>query len=280
MAYSAGWADLTKTNRRLEVADSGDFEPIACELLSNDLFKTRIRVTFGSAKAVTITVYYTTGTVLVQGNRCTSWVREEFSALMDTIRAVYILANHHTQPDLHKEVDEGLRLLPLPSPDSTSTQTTSAGDSGTRPPFVTALLAKAVLSPTPSNTGGCLPATPTSAVTTHPSPRPSHPSPTQPNGGQQETTNQCSDLETTKAKYSHTTPPFQQQDSATQSTSKKTHAKRSKSTKGMYIIRKQTTNPYSLTKKINTLAAAVRSISNVVCALQQQVCTSDLKMSP
>ena len=227
-------------------------------------------MTFGSAKAVTITVYYTTGTVLVQGNRCTSWVKEEFSALMDTIRAMYILANHHTQPyyttgtvlvqgnrctswvkeefsalmdtiramyilanhhtqpDLHKEVDEGLRLLPLPSPDSTSTQTTSAGDSGTRPSFVTALLAKAVLSPTPSLTGGCPPATPTSAVTTRPSPRPSHPSPTQPNGGQQETTNRRSDLETTKAKYSHTTPPFQQQDFATQSTSKKKKKKKKK----------------------------------------------------
>ena len=272
VAYSTDWADFTRTNRRIEVADSGDLEPIACELPRNDLFKSRIRVTLGSAKAVTITVYYTTGTVLVQGNKCTSWVREEFSALMDTIRAMYILANHHTQPDLHKEVDEGLRLLPLPSPDSTSTQTTSAGDSGTRPPFVTALLAKAVLSPTPSVTGGCPPATPTSAVTTHPSPRPSHPTPTQPNGGQQETTNRRSDLETTKAKYSHTTPPFQQQHSATQSTNKKTHAKRSKPTKGMYIIRKQTTNPNSLTKKINTLAAAVRNISNVVCTLQQQVC--------
>ena len=57
VAYSADWADLTRTNRRLEVADSGDLEPIARELPSNDLFKTRIRVTFGSAKAVTITVY-------------------------------------------------------------------------------------------------------------------------------------------------------------------------------------------------------------------------------
>ena len=54
---------------------------------------------------------------------------------------------------------------------------------------------------------------------------------------------------------------------------KKTQAKRSKPTKGSYKIRKQTTNPYSLTKKINTLAAAVRKISNIVCALQQQVCT-------
>ena len=186
---------------------------------------------------------------------------------------MYILANHHTEPDLHKDVVEGLRLLPLSSPDSTSTQTTSACDSGMRLPFVTALLAKAVLSPTPSVTGGCPPATPTLAVTTHPSPRQSHPTPIQPNGGQQETTNRRSDLETTKAKYSHTTPPFQQQHSATRSTNEKTHAKRSKPNKGIYIIRKQTTNPYSLTNKIDTLAAAIRNISNVVCALHQQVWT-------
>ena len=66
VAYSGDWADLTRTNRRLEVAD---------------LFKTKIRVSLGSAKAVTITVYYAARTVVVQGNRCTSWVREEFNAL-------------------------------------------------------------------------------------------------------------------------------------------------------------------------------------------------------
>ena len=48
-------------------------------------------MSLGSAKAVTITFYYTTGTVLVQGNRCTSWVREEFNALIDSIWAVYVL---------------------------------------------------------------------------------------------------------------------------------------------------------------------------------------------
>ena len=198
--YSADWVDLTRTNRGLEVADSGHLESITRELPRNDLFKTRIRVSLGSAKAVTITVYYTT--VLVQGNRCTSWVREEFNALTDTIRAVYILTNHHSQPDLRKELDEGLRLLPLPSSDNASTQTTNVADSGRRPPYETALLAKLVLSPTPSATGGCPPATPTLAVTAHATP----------SGEQQytdETTNRRSDLDTTsKAKYSHTTPPF------------------------------------------------------------------------
>ena len=66
------------------------------------------------SQAVTSTVNYTTGTALVLGNRCTNWVWEEFRALIDTIRTVYTLvASRHTQSNLHKEVDEGLRFLPL-----------------------------------------------------------------------------------------------------------------------------------------------------------------------
>ena len=130
------------------------------------------------AKAVTITVYYTTRTVLVKGNRCTSWVREELNALIDNIRAIYVLTvNHHSHPDLHKELDEGRRLLSRPSLDNATRQTANVGDSGLRPPCVTALLAKVVLSPTPSVTGGCPPATPTPAVTTYLSPRPGHATP-------------------------------------------------------------------------------------------------------
>ena len=56
------------------MADSDKLESIAHELPRNDLFKMRIKVSVGSAMAVTITVYYTTGTVLVQGNGCTNWV--------------------------------------------------------------------------------------------------------------------------------------------------------------------------------------------------------------
>ena len=215
-----------------------------------------------SAKTVTITIYYTTATVLVQGKRCTIWVREEFNALIDTIRAICALvASHHTQPNLYKEVDEGVCLLPLLSPDNTSMQTTNVGsdDSGVCPPFVDALLAKVVLSLTPSVTGGCPPATPTLAVTTSQSSRPGHATPTQPNGGQQST--------------SKTTSRRPDLYMASKVVSKKAQAKRSKPTKGSYIIKKQTTNPYSLTKKFNILAAAVRKISNEICALQQQFCT-------
>ena len=203
------WADSTKTNRTLDVADSDVLDSVAGELSRIDLFKTRVGGSLGSAKAVTITVYYTTGTVVVQGNRCTDWEQEEFRALIDTIRAVYtLMASHQTQPELHKEANEGLCLLPLPSPDNTSMLTTHLGgdDSGVRPPFVNVLLEKVVFSPIPFIMGGCPPATPTPAVTTSPSSRPGHATPNHPREGQQlasETTSWRSDLDTVSKIVSH-----------------------------------------------------------------------------
>ena len=160
-------ADFTKTNQKV---DSDDLNSIASKLRRDDLFKTSIGVSCRTARAVTITVYYTTGTVLVQGNRCTNWVQEEIRALIDTVRAINALvAIHHTQTDLDAEVDEGLRLLPQPSPDSNSMLTSNVGgdDSGVRPPFVNALLAKVILLPTCHFHKGC-------HVTSSPSSRPGH----------------------------------------------------------------------------------------------------------
>ena len=95
--------------------------------------------------------------------------RKELGALIDTIRAICtLIANHYTQPVLHKEVDEGPRLLPLPSTDNKVMLAATVGgdDSDVRPPFVNALLEKVILSPGPFVTGGCPPAPPTPAVTT------------------------------------------------------------------------------------------------------------------
>ena len=50
--YNVDWVDFTRTNGTLEVADSDDLKFIARELPRNDLFKTRIKVSLGSAKAV------------------------------------------------------------------------------------------------------------------------------------------------------------------------------------------------------------------------------------
>ena len=144
--------DFTETNLKLDIVDSDDLNSIVSRLPRDNLFKTRIGVSCRTAEAVTIT----------------------------------LMTNHHTQPDLHKEVDEGLNLLPLPSLDNNSMLATNVGDddSGVRPPFVNALLVNVVLSPTPSVTGGCPPATPTLAVTNSSS-SPGQATKTQPSGGQE-----------------------------------------------------------------------------------------------
>ena len=177
------------------------------------------------------------------------------------------MANHRTQPDLHKVVDESLHLTTLQRTRQTWTATSVCdcliGESGPFPhPFRHGWL------PTSHSYTGCHHLSISQT-------KPRYPIPAQ--RGQQytdETNNRRSDLDpTSKAKYTHITPPSQQQPSSMQSSNTNTRAKRSKPTKGSYIIRKQTTNPDSLTKKINTLAAVVRMISNVVYALQPQVCT-------
>ena len=95
---------------------------------------------YSTSKAVTITVCYTTRPAIAPGKRCTNSVREEVRALISQDNLA-LMADHHTQPDLHKEVGDGLRLLPLPSPDSNSllTANVSGEDGGVCPQFVNTL---------------------------------------------------------------------------------------------------------------------------------------------
>ena len=112
------WLDQTRTSKELDIdaSDLGDLRKVPSSLRS-DLFKSRIQIKIGSVKAVTITAYYTTGTIHIQGTRCVTWVREEFDALIATVRAIYALTSTKSSMDL-KEVEDGLHLLPPPSTDS------------------------------------------------------------------------------------------------------------------------------------------------------------------
>ena len=78
----------------------------------------------GSTKVVTITTYYSTGTILVQGTKCLAWVREEFDA---------VIATTNSSVDTNKEVEEGLRLLRPPSADCDGSEEASAP---VCPPFI------------------------------------------------------------------------------------------------------------------------------------------------
>ena len=86
---------------------------------------------------VTITAYYSTGTILVQGTKCLTWVREEFDALNATARAIYALKTTNTSVDANKEVEDELRLLRPPSADRDGSEEASAA---VCPPFIGALL--------------------------------------------------------------------------------------------------------------------------------------------
>ena len=190
---------------------------------------------------------------------------------MDTIRAIYILANHHTQPDLHKEVDEGLRLLPLH-------RTTLQRRRRTRaivecaPHYILWLpywRKRSFCPPLPSRVAAHQPLPhrlsplirlPDQATLPQPSPM------------EDNSRRQPTDARIWKRQKLSTLTPHHFLNSNTPPRSQPTKNS-CKALKRQLHIRKQTTNPYSLTKKINTLAAAVRKISNVVCALQHQVCT-------
>ena len=116
--YQVIWVDQTKANKDLQISDSDltDLNNIPSTLRS-DLFKSRTQVSVGTTKVVTITAYYSTGTILVQGTKCLAWVKEEFDALIATARAIYALKTTNSSVDTNKEVEEGLRLLRPPSTD-------------------------------------------------------------------------------------------------------------------------------------------------------------------
>ena len=60
----------TNPTRTIHVEDSNDISIVSTDLPSQDLFRTKIQVNCDTVKLVIITIFYSTGTILVQGNRC------------------------------------------------------------------------------------------------------------------------------------------------------------------------------------------------------------------
>ena len=114
--YQVDWLDEgTNPTRTIHVEDSNDISIVPTDLPSQDLFRTKIQVNCDTVKLVTITIFYSTGTVLVQGNRCPRWREEEFSSLIKCIRAIYAFVDRVKEPELHETVTTNLRNLRLPT---------------------------------------------------------------------------------------------------------------------------------------------------------------------
>ena len=57
------------------------------------------------------------GTILIQGTKCLTWVREEFGALIATVHAIYTMQTTNSSVDMHKDVEDGLCSLQTPTED-------------------------------------------------------------------------------------------------------------------------------------------------------------------
>ena len=114
--YQVDWLDEgTNPTGTIHVEDSNDISIVPTDLPSQDLFRTKIQVNCGTVKLVTITIFYSTSTVLVQGNRCPHWRDEEFSSLIKCIRAIYAFVDRVKEPGLHETVTTNLCNLRLPT---------------------------------------------------------------------------------------------------------------------------------------------------------------------
>ena len=114
--YQVDWLDEgTNPNRTIHVEDRNDISIVPTDLPSQNLFRTKIQVNCDTVKLVIITIFYSTGTVLVQGNRCPCWRDEEFSSLIKCIRAIYAFVDRVKEPGLHETVTSNLCNLRLPT---------------------------------------------------------------------------------------------------------------------------------------------------------------------
>ena len=111
--FSVRWIDQDKRNTDIKITDSVDLTHVPTSLPCDKLYKSKIQVNSESQKLVTISVYYTTGTVLVQGVECRTWLKDEFDALIQVIRAVYAFVGSKKYPGLENAVRECLSTLPI-----------------------------------------------------------------------------------------------------------------------------------------------------------------------
>ena len=280
------WVDQTKSSKELEVSDSdlNDLKNIPSTLRS-DLFKSRTQVSVGTMKVVTITAYYSTGTILVQGTKCLAWVKEEFDALIATARTIYAMKTTNSSVDTNKEVKEGLCLLRPPSADRNGSEEASAP---VCPPFIGVLLRYIrPSSGTPPVTDCGSPAAAATATVTSLSPSPIPAA--RPSGGEAMYPALCSPP-TNGPAVNGQQPATTTEIGATQGDHKQAkctpiflhsrHYNKSKFpetrfrlNRGQTFTTKQAIKLRTLTRKVHTLTAAFSKASRVMCKLQQQTYT-------
>lgn len=125
--FYVDWVDeADNPTRKLSVVDSSDLEDQ--RVLPSELFRTKVQVRRDGIKCITVTLYYTTGTVLVQGTKCNVWRDEEFDAIVSCIKAVSALDAANRKASM----TEKLSTMRLP-PTSHASNASSGQTATTKP---------------------------------------------------------------------------------------------------------------------------------------------------
>ena len=113
--YHVDWINQDKYNTEIKITDTPDLTEVPTSLPCDELYKSKIQVSYGLRKLVTISVYYTTGTVLVQGVKCRRWLREMFDTLIHVIRTIYAFVGSQRYPGFQDAVRDCLSTHPVPN---------------------------------------------------------------------------------------------------------------------------------------------------------------------
>lgn len=98
--FHVDWLDQASNPiRRLDVHDSSDVF-VKSGKLPSELFSTKVQINFGSQKLVTVTLFYTTANILVQGNKCPNWRDQEFYFLVACLQKFSPQDTGHLQEDV------------------------------------------------------------------------------------------------------------------------------------------------------------------------------------
>jgi hypothetical protein len=108
------WLDQTINNDELQLKISDNLNEIQHNDFPSNLYRTKIQINYGLNKLATITIYYTTGTILIQGHKCSKWVDNEFKNITEVTRQVFIKSQENPTQDINNIVQTLLEHLPVP----------------------------------------------------------------------------------------------------------------------------------------------------------------------
>ena len=91
------WTDYDSNSEEITLS-SEHHNHLISKIQKKDLFKTIIRITTGRLKLMTITLFYTTCTLLIQGHACRSWIASEYQRLLSCLNLIHTQSNPRLEP--------------------------------------------------------------------------------------------------------------------------------------------------------------------------------------